>query len=366
MLEYLLEFLILLLVVFVVYLVYDRFLRQSPEPKSGLYNEALRDLLDGRHESAFSKLRQVVSEEPNNLDAYLRLGQILRENNQPDRALQIHKDLTLRSGLTRQDKVAILQQIAADSLAADDAKMGEAAIKELLELDSDNYWGYAKLLELQEKNKEWGAAYDTAVQILRLEGNRSKKPLAQFKHRAGEHLFRQREYHKARILFKEAIGLDPTLVEAYLAIGDSYYEEERFEDAITFWNKLVAAVPDQGHRVIDRLRKTLFDLGRYGEIQTVCEEILEHSPKNTEVRRALAEFYQKKGDLDTAAEVWEGIVDDDPDDAYSALELVGVYLEQGETRKATKLLRGLEHRRTGKKAQPPVSAQEAPLPRTRP
>jgi lipopolysaccharide biosynthesis regulator YciM len=343
--EYALVFLVLLLIVITIYLVYERLLSRRRKPESSIYFEALRDLLDGRQESAFTKLRQVVAEDASNLDAYLRLGQILRENNQPDRALQVHRDLTHRPDLTRDDRVAILRQIASDCLAMDDIKTAEAALREQIELDHSNHWAHTRLLDLQEKANDWGATYDTAVEILKLEGNKSKRPLARYKYEAGRQLYRKREYHKARVLFKEAIGLDPTYVPAYLRIGDSYREEKRLEDAVTFWNKLITAVPDHGHEVIDRLQKTFFELGRFGDIQSVCETILEHAPKNLDARRALAEFYEKKGDLDLATELWEEILDDHSDDATIALELIRVYLERGDHKRIGKLLKSLERRR---------------------
>lgn len=353
MTEYFLVFLFLVLVAAVFYFVYERLFRRSSKPESQLYVEALRELLDGREESAFSKLRQVVAEDSSNLDAYLRLGMILRINNRPERALQVHKDLTLRSGLSRADRVSILRQLASDYLALEDTKMAEAALMELLTMNPDDHWAHTKNLVLQEKAQKWDVAYETAVQILHLEANKSKKPLARYKYLAGEQLSRKREYHKARILYKEAIGLDPTYTAAYLAIGDSYTEEERFEDAVTFWSKLISAVPDQGHLVIDRLQKTLFDLGRFGDIQVICESILEHSPKNFEARQALAEFYEKKGDLDQAAEVWSQVVDDFPDNYEAALELVRIYIERGDHKKVVQLLRNLERRREDYKKNKP-------------
>ena len=344
MVEYLFQFLILLLVVIAAYLIYERFFNKTKKPDSHVYVDALRDLLDGRQESAFSKLRQVVTEDAANLDAYLRLGRILRENNQPERALQVHKDLTLRTGLSKSDRAAILREITADCLKMDDTKTAEAALKELLELDTGDYWGHTKMLALLETAGRWEEAYDTAVQILKLEGNKSKKPLARFKYEAGRQLLRKREYHKARVVYKEAIGLDPSLVAAYLEIGDSYYEEKRFEDAVTFWNKLITSVPDQGHRVINRLKKTLFELGRFGEIQSICETILEHSPRNFEARHALAEFYEKKGDVDLAIEIWEHILDERPDDGRATLDLVRVYLDKGMQKKIHTLIKDLKRK----------------------
>ena len=345
MIEYILVFLILLAGAVAFYLAYDRYFSKPEKSESSLYIEALQDLLDGNQGTAFSKLRQVVAEDSNNLDAYLRLGQILRENKRPERALQVHKDLTLRGGLSVADKVTILKQLALDYKDLNDPDMAEAALREMIELHPQNHWARVNLLELHKKAEKWDEAYDTAAAILKLESNKSKKPLAVFKHHQGEQQYKKKEFHKARVLFKEAIGLDPSFVPAYLAIGDSYYEEKRSEDAVNFWNKLIAAVPDQGHLVIDRLKKTLFDLGRFGEIAEICERILKHSPKNLEARLTLAELFEKKGDLDAAEEILAQIVEDSPQDLKSIIELIRIYLDRGETRKINELFRSLEQRR---------------------
>ena len=346
MIEYVLVFLILLAASIAFYLlVYERYLRPPAKHVSSTYIEALRDLLDGKQATAFAKLRQVVAEDATNLDAYLRLGQILRENKKPDRALQVHKDLTLRGGLATGEKLTILRQLALDYRDLNDPDMTESALKEMIRLDSQNHWAHVQLLELQRGAKKWDEAYDTAAAVLKLESNKSKKPLAVFKYHQGDELYRKKEYHKARILYKEAIGLDPSFVPAYLAIGDSYDSERRHEDAVNFWNKLISAVPDQGHRVIERLKRTLFDLGRFGEIAEICENILQHSPRNLEARLTLAEFYEKKGDLDAAEEVLTQIIEDTPDDLKSVTELIRLYLEKGDTRKIDQLLRSLERRR---------------------
>ena len=343
--DYLLAFCLLLVVAMVFYVFWDKLTRKVRQPQtSTLYTEALRDLLDGRQETAFTKLRQVVTQDSANLDAYLRLGRILREHNQPARALQVHKDLTLRRELPRDAKVGILREIALDAVAVEDVSMAEDALRETIALESDNYWAHTQLLKLLEKAQRWGEAYDTAAHLLRLEANKSKKPLARFKLQEAEQLFRKREYHKARVLYKEAIGLDPALERAYLAIGDSYYEEKRLEDAVTFWTKMISAVPDRGHLVIDRLKKTFYELGRFGDIQGICEIILEHSPRNLEARLALAEFYEKKGDMEQAVELLERVVEDHPQETLGVLELIRVYLERGDSRKVSMLVKSLSKR----------------------
>lgn len=358
MLTYILVVLVIILGGALAWLTYERFYRRAQATQSTLYVEALKDLLNEQQEAAFSKLRQVVASDSSNLDAYLRLGQILREHSRADRALQVHKDLTLRGRLLKSEKAAILKQLTLDYQALREPQTAQAALEELVELVPTDHWAYVQLLKIIEESEDWDSAYDLAVKILKLESNKSKKPLARYKYLASCQLLQRREYHKARVLLKEAIGLDPTYVDAYLALGDSYHIESRFEDAVSFWNKLISAVPEKGHLVIDRLKKTLFELGRFGDIRDICEKILKHDPQNLEARRSLAEFYRKKGELDSAVEILEQIVDDTPDDLPSILELISNYLETGDKRKIDQLFRTLE-KKLQKQAPPMLSGTDS-------
>jgi lipopolysaccharide biosynthesis regulator YciM len=353
------ELLIILVIVFgasALYLAYERYFNRGKTSHSELYINALRDLLDNRTEAAFTKLRQVVSEDTNNIDAYLRLGQILREHNKPDRSLQVHKDLTLRHDLSRDEKIAVLTHLASDYVALKEMETAEKALRELISLDHRSHWAHKTLMRVQEQQQKWEEAYESAVTLLKLESNKSKKPLARYKFQMAQQLYRKREYHKSRIVYKEAIGLDPTFVDAYLAIGDSYAQENRLEDAVNFWTKLIAAVPDKSHLVIDRLKKTLFELGRFGDLLEICQTILEHSPKNKEARRTLAEFYEKKGDLDLATEHLEGLIEDYPDDLRALTETIRLYLERNDRRKLNELLRSVERAEDKRKNTPGTTA----------
>ena len=116
------------------------------------------------------------------------------------------------------------------------------------------------------------------------------------------------------------------------------------EDAINFWNKLISTVPAHGHQVIDRLKKALFELGRYGEIEKICENILTHDPKNMTARYCLAEFYEKKGDSDQAEAIFKNIVDDYPEDTQSVIELIRIYLDRNDSKKIEQLIKTVDNK----------------------
>lgn len=323
------------------YFVYERIKAGQGDRDSSLYVQALRDLLDGREEAAFGKLREVVADDTTNVDAYLRLGQILRNYQQPERALQIHKDLTLRAGLSRTQKTAILRQLSIGYRTIGDTATAEKALLELASLDAHDRAVLADLMRIQEQTGRWDEAFATAEKILKIEQNKSKRPLAKIKLRQGLALAARREFHKARVVFKEAISLDQGLVDAYLAIGDAYVEERRFDDALEFWNKLLTVAPEQADRAVDRLKRTLFELGRYGDIVEFCQGILAKSPKSATARKTLARYYEKKGDSAQAIEMLEAVVEDHPGDTIAVLELGRLYMESRDTRKLDQLVRKL-------------------------
>ena len=80
-------------------LAYYLYTKVNPTKKSDikeLYAEGLDMLVSGKKYSAYNNFKEIISKDSNNVMAYLRLGQILRENGDNLKAIKIHKNLLLR------------------------------------------------------------------------------------------------------------------------------------------------------------------------------------------------------------------------------------------------------------------------------
>ena len=64
-----------------------------------LYTEELNMLVRGQSDNAIRLLRDVVKQDTNHLNAYLQLGDILRDEGNSLNAIKIHQSLTVRPGL---------------------------------------------------------------------------------------------------------------------------------------------------------------------------------------------------------------------------------------------------------------------------
>ena len=338
-------FLLAVIALMIMFMYYDRYKKDKKGKDPKAYIEGLRALLDGRDEKAFGCFRDVVAEDSSNIDAYLRIGEILRIYGKPDKALQVHRDLTLRHNISVADKKAILLAIAQDYNDLEDLQSATSALNELLALDPNDRKAYEQLLEILVKTGQYDDAYATKEKLIKIGREHSRKGLAIYKYYQGQALFEKKSFHKARLLLKEAIGMDENCTQAYVTLGDSYIMENRLEDAVAAWRNMVRLVPDESYRVMGRLKKALFDLGRFGDISAVCDDILDVSPSNLYARLALADYHMKKGENSTAAEHLQKAVDSHPDSNLPLLELARLFLATGDQERLSTLMETVKERR---------------------
>ena len=152
--------------------------------------------------------------------------------------------------------------------------------------------------------------------------------LAKFHLLAGRDFADKKEYHKARLEYKEALNFDEKLDIPYLYIADSYQAERRIEDAIEFWKKFLAASPQLGFLVYPKLERAYFELGKFGEITEVYSEVLQKDPKNSYALLGLARILEKRGRANQAMEQYSSILENDPAFASARQALARLLLEQ--------------------------------------
>jgi len=341
----LIVFLLAVLALVVIYVYYDRFRREKKSNYPTAYIEGLRMMLESRDEAAFSRFRDVIAEDSTNIDAYIRIGNILRKYNKADKALQVHKDLTLRHDVSPEEKFIVLEAIARDYEALEDYHSARAALQEAYDFNPENTAIAEKLERTCTRLADWEGAFKIREKLARHDGAGARSKMAAYKFFQGQQLYDRKKYHDARIIFKDAIHTDADCVPAYIWIGDSYVAENRLEDAVAIWKKLIQTVPQEAHLVLGRLKKALFDLGRFGVISDICRDILSVSKDNLEARLTLAEYHLKKGEYNLAIEHLSVAADNNPNSYLPSLELARLYLITDDKEKLAGLLDNFQSRR---------------------
>jgi lipopolysaccharide assembly protein B len=291
------------------------------------YAEGLRAMLDGDRMKAIQKFREVVSADTSNVDAYIKLGNLFADSGDTARAIKIHRSLTFRADLTAAQKLEVYRALALDYLAAQDSPRVLEALEQIISLSKKDKWALAQKMELLTAQQNWSGAFEAAEKLAALGGTVSPRQLAVLKVQEGLRLGETNKERDGRIQFRDAIKYDPSFIAPYLFWGDSYIREDRPEDAVRIWRRLLSANPAKAHLAFDRLESHLFDLGRFSEIEQIYRALIRSYPQNVHAYAALARFLEKRGDVGEAIGVLNEGLQHNPDSLWLRRLLIQTYGE---------------------------------------
>ena len=335
-------FSVLILIPIIGLLVYFLYYRKLKPHKVNnireMYAEGLDMLVSGKRIAAYKNFKSIINEDSNNIKAYLRLGQILREGGNAIKALKIHKSLMLRKKITTYEKIELHKNMALNYYELDNFDKSIFEAEKILNIEKDNEWAIYHLINLYKKNNDWMKATEYLKSYFNTKGNRDNHKLALYKIQHARIEIENNNFEEARNIINRALNLEDDLAIAYYYLGKTYSKEstlvydkaieieknglnsisdkEKYnkyvEDAknmlsksIPMWIHYLEINPQQSWFVIPLLKDALFSLDRYSELEDIFYKLSEKYPDSIEILAALADYYSIKGDLDKAIDIIE-------------------------------------------------------------
>ena len=293
-----------------------------------LYYEALDQLLIGKLKEAYSTLLSLIKNDTNNVKAYLKLGQVLREIGKSDRALKVHKSLLIRKDLTSYERIELLKNISLDYKNLN--KIDEAIQQSLdvLKLDKHNEWALSELVELYKLIDDWNSSKKYLQTYQKITGDLDSRILGLYVAKQGQIELKKEDFSKARLLFEEAVNMSNDLGICYKLIADSYSIEselmyqkskddseedylkeakELLSKALLMWVKYAQNKPSQTRKVLYLIKDALFALDRYPEIEFILKDLLERDATNIDALIDLADYYSSQGEIQKSITLLDSI-----------------------------------------------------------
>jgi len=335
-------FIIIVIAVVLVYLFFlftkNRAKNQAQRTDS-LYTTGLNHMLHEEDEKAIECFVEYLKVNTKNLDAYIKLGALLRNNKQETKALNIHENLLFRQDLSKSQRLTILTQICEDNMALENFDKAIENAKEILRLEKGNRFATENLYKLFRDHGEWENSIEYLKKHPKIKSEKKNRMMTIYKVEEGLNQFYAKEkYHDARLIFRKAIKYDPNCEAPYYYMGLSYIKDKREEDAVDWWEKFVEVNPEKAYLVFPQLKKILFNLGQFEKINTFLRNILKKAPDNSETIIALAEFYENKGDIDQAIALIDGHLKNNPSDIKARISQGKFYAVKQDCRKSANIL----------------------------
>lgn len=319
--------------------------KSLPISTSPQYVLALLALLEGDKRSAFEALRGEVHQNPHNFDAYLRLGNLFREQGDHDKALQIHQQLTARTELPDREWFQLYFAMAHDLKAAHKYTAAIKALQRNLERDSSHLPTLKEMFILNELGEKWDEAFDMLRKIQKIENRKSPEELAIYLSEIGRHRMIAGDHESAANYFKQALKLDKTCTPAHLFFGDMLYQQGETKTAISYWEKIVRYNPEEAVVLLDRIEPALYEVGLYQNVEKIYSQLSSDFPEEPRYLLALARVYERQGMIDEALTRCKTAIELDPANQHARLLLIDLYRKSGNMGSAwEELARSLETR----------------------
>ena len=334
-----------------------------------LYAEGLDLLITGRRKSAYKNFKDIIQKDSDNIKAYLRLGQVLREGGNPVQALKIHRGLMHRRNLTHYEQIELHKNLALDYYSSGNL---DAAIQELLSLlkiEKNNEWAVTQLTAFYREKQDWAKAGEYFEKYQKLTNKEDAHKLALYKIQEGRIHIKNKKFEDARKIFEDALNISDIAV-AYYFIGNSFSGESEEEyqksvekdsannpasdektdymekakellgKAIPIWIRYAELNPEQAWMVIHLLKDGLFALDRYSEIENILKQILKNDSDNIEVIASLSEIYSHRGENTEAIELIDSALEQDPTSII--VKLIKMKLQAKKERSGNEFSRSLD------------------------
>jgi len=257
-------------------------------------------LIAGNRDAAMKHLADAVREDPRNLDGYVKLGNLLRERGQIRQAIQVHRELLVKRKLPATVKNEIVKSLALDLAQAENWQEVLSTLKQLSRGERTDPKVLALTRDAYEAMGDVEHAVATHREILKGEGVKGEPSLGVYRAHLALQAYKKGDKVRARAEFRAALKDDASAAVSYLYLGDIAAAEEDNERAIAYWMKIVTEMPACAHFVFGRLEKAYFDVGDYGRMMGIYEEVVAKAPSNVHALSGLARMLERKGNIDEA------------------------------------------------------------------
>ncbi len=323
-------FLILILISLTIFgfLIFKR--PKKKQPTQSIYTKALNAIIQGETQVALKRLKDVVKQDTDHIDAYLQIGNILREQGNVEAAIKIHRSLTVRPNLSKDTHRQIHKSLALDYFRFNNLDRAKEEALKIVKTNKKNLWANEFLLEISEEQNDWKEASQLSKTVQRIKSSKDPDQVSRFLVFQSMDKLKNSQTNEAIALLKKAIKNSPNFSLPYLKLGDVFYEEKKLQDAIKNWEKFVELDPSESKNVLSKIESAYFDIGQFDEVEKFYDRVLQKNPSNLVALVNLANVLQQKGEYDASMSLIDDALMNNEDSIFINLMKLKLSLKQSD------------------------------------
>ncbi len=297
-----------------------------------------RYMLSNEPDRAIESFMRAVRFDTDTIETYFALANLFRDKGEIERAIRIHQSIITRPHLDANIRLQALYDLALDYKKGGFLDRAINTFREVIRRAPHKKEAYLELAEVYQTLKDWEAAFKVIEKLAKIFKEDYSLMLAHFQTEMGKKLQAEGEKDKAEDHYKKAIKINEKCVDAYLHLGDLYFERGDVKKAIKTWTKAISVSPEYSFLAFGRLEKYLSEIKGQKVFRKFISELEKAPEHNIFAAIFLARYYLSEKKLNGARECLLAALEKTPSHIVAQQLLAQTYLEEGNTEKAIEVL----------------------------
>jgi len=296
-----------------------------------------RYLLSKESDRAIEAFMKAVRLDTETVETYFALASLFRDKGEIERAIGIHQSIITRPRLDEAIRLQALYDLALDYKKAGLFDRAIDVFKEVIRRNPQKKEAYLELANVYQVLKDWAAAYTVIQRLDKITGEDHSIVLAHFQTEIGKKL-QMEDKRRAEDAFKKAIKINKKCIDAYLHLGDLYFEQKNIKKALSIWEEVIKISPEYSFLVYSRLGKIISEIKEERVFRKFIQNLEKKRERDFYSALFISKYYLGGKNLEKAEAFVNEVLQKAPTSVGARQLLSQIFLEKGEVQKAISLL----------------------------
>ena len=296
-----------------------------------------RYLLSKESDRAIEAFMKAVRLDTETVETYFALASLFRDKGEIERAISIHQSIITRPRLDEAIRLQALYDLALDYKKAGLFDRAIDVFKEVIRRTPQKKEAYLELANVYQVLKDWAAAYTVIQRLDKITGEDHSIVLAHFQTEIGKKL-QMEDKRRAEDAFKKAIKINKKCIDAYLHLGDLYFEQKNIKKALSIWEEVIKISPEYSFLVYSRLEKIISEIKEERVFRKFIQNLEKKRERDIYSALFISKYYLGGKNLEKAEAFMNEVLQKAPTSVGARQLLSQIFLEKGEVQKAISLL----------------------------
>ena len=281
-------------------------------------------------------LERIVEADSSDLDVYLALARLYREQGAIGRAIRMHQNLLLGSEVGRAERAEALLELARDFDAGGFKERAAASYEEVLDAQPRQAEALGRLVWLSLESRDYDRGLALAKRWRRLDREAALAAELELLLCQAQSRIEEGDHGGARSSLKRCLRADKHCGAAWAMLGQLEVERGKDAKALDAWRRGALADPAMAPALYPKIAAGYAALGKSQDFEKFLKGVLESRPDDDRARIALARAIASRGEAKVAIEELARAIERAPAQTGLRVELGRQLLAEGQEGEALK------------------------------